>query len=309
MNGMMAGLFLVATLAACAPGLQTQGMETGLTAIDKGFESGTGAGQVRRSYIDGRFGQIHVRSIHPAGAGDRKRPVVMLHLSPNSGQVFARVMPLLGADRIVLAPDYPGYGMSDEIAGEQTIEKYASAMIDVIEATNLVGPVDLVGYHTGTGVALAMVGQRPELFGKVALIAVPVLTAEERAAGAALPRIAFDTDGDFAKAEWQSSWRWRGPGQDVPSVLATFAEKMRPGAREKGATAILNYAIDKPLETMSKPLLIVRVKDDLWEATARARQLRPDAEYVELPGYGHGLFDAAPAHMDELLRQFLDDQR
>lgn len=260
---------------------------------------------VKRGYVDSRFGQIHYRMVRPASKQQQSPPLFALHLSPNSGQVFSSFLPLIGADRIAMAPDYPGYGMSDAIEGEQRIEDYALAMIDALERLGFEGPVDLLGYHTGAAVALEMARINPDLVRKIILVAVPLLTKEERAAGAALPKIPFDTEGEFAKKEWQSSWRWRGPGQSEQSVFATFSEKMRPGARERGAQAILAYDIEPVLREAVHPLMIVRVKDDLWAPTLRARDLRPDAKYKELEGYGHGLFHAAPALMDGLVRSFL----
>jgi pimeloyl-ACP methyl ester carboxylesterase len=151
-----------------------------------------------------------------------------------------------------------------------------------------------------------MARQRSDAVGRLALVAVPLLTEAERATGAAIPPIEFDVEGEFAKEEWRRSWRWRGPGQSTASVFATFAEKMRPGARERGARAILAYDVRTVLQDARHPLMIVRVKDDLWEPSARAHRLRPDARYVELPQYGHGLFHVAPERMDTILRGFLD---
>ncbi|MDX1515191.1 MAG: alpha/beta hydrolase [Woeseiaceae bacterium] len=165
----------------------------------------------------------------------------------------------------------------------------------------------LLGYHTGAGVALEMARLRPQRVRRIVLVAVPMLTAAEREAGAALPPIPFDIDGEFARTEWQRSWRWRGPGQPVESVLATFAEKLRPGVRDRGASAILRYDLEAVLADTEHPLCIVRVRDDLWDATERAHRLRPDARYVELPDYGHGLFHAAPERMNEIARDCLDE--
>lgn len=263
-------------------------------------------GKLHRDYTDTRFGQVHYRAFSPPPARIAARPVMALHLSPNSGQVFSDFLPLIGADRTAIAPDYPGFGMSDAINGPQRIEDYAGAMLEVIETLNIETPVDLVGYHTGAGVALEMAQQKPDWIGRVLLVAVPVLTMQERAAGAALPPIPFDTDGDFAKKEWQSSWKWRGPGQDEKSVFATFSEKMRPGARDRRAEAILAYDLEPVLKTATHNMMIVRVKDDLWTATQRARDLRPDAAYAEFPQYGHGLFHVAPQEMNVVARDFFN---
>lgn len=261
---------------------------------------------MERGYADSRFGQIHYRIARPRAGQNSHVPLMALHLSPNSGQVFSSFLPLIGADRMAVAPDYPGYGMSDPIEGQQRIEDYAAAMLDVIEALRLPAAVDLLGYHTGTAVALEMARQRPDKVHRIMLVAVPVLTMEERSLGAALPTIPYDIAGEFAKEEWQRSWKWRGPGQSEQSVFATFSEKMRPGVRERGAKAILAYDIAPVLEAASHPLMIIRVRDDLWEASARARALRQDAKYLELPEYGHGLFHVAPQEMDRIARDFFD---
>jgi pimeloyl-ACP methyl ester carboxylesterase len=138
------------------------------------------------------------------------------------------------------------------------------------------------------------------------LFAVPVFSAPERASFGAQPPIPFDEEGDWAREEWRRSWRWRGPGQSRESVLRTFAEKMRPGARERGARAIAAFDMAGALRASTTPLLLVRPKDDLWEATGRAFDLRPDVGHVELPDLGHGVWEVATRRVDEIVRQFLD---
>jgi pimeloyl-ACP methyl ester carboxylesterase len=264
------------------------------------------AGAVRRGYVEVQSGQVHYRYTAPAATARAGAPVALFHLSPNSGQVFSDLLPLLGRDRIAVAFDTPGYGMSDPVPDPQTIAAYAGQLAAAMAALGLDSGVDLVGYHTGAAIALELAQRYPAQAGRLALVAVPVLTADERAAGAALPPIPFDEAGEWAKQEWQRSWRWRGPGQDRQSVLATFAEKLRPGVRERGATAVLAYDTAAALERARAPLLLVRPRDDLWTATGRARALRPDAGWVELPDFGHGLFHAAPQRMAAILRDFFD---
>ena len=261
-------------------------------------------GQLRRGYANSRFGQIHFRRVLPEKAD--YAPIMALHLSPNSSQVFSDFLPLIGKDRIAIAPDYPGYGMSDPIEGKQNLTDYAAAMLDVIKTQGIESPIDLIGYHTGAGVALEMARQEPEAIGRITLVAVPLLTKEERESGAALPKIPFDLEGDFAKKEWQSSWRWRGPQQSKESVLATFGEKFRPGSREKGAQAILSYDLLPVFENTQHEVSIITVRDDLWEVSKRANELRPEFKYMELPQYGHGLFHVAPDHMNEIIRGLLE---
>lgn len=256
---------------------------------------------VQRDYLPCRFGQLHIRR---AGRHRRTPPLMLFHQVPNSGQIFEAVLPLLAADRLAVAPDTPGYGMSDPAPDPQRIGAYADAMADAMRALPS-GPVDLVGYHTGAAIAAELANRPGSRVRRLVLIAVPVFSADERARFGALPPIPFDEAGDWAREEWRRSWAWRGPGQSRADVLRTYAEKMRPGARERGATAIAAYDMAAGLRAVRQPLLIARPKDDLWDATARARALRPDAAHAELPELGHGLWSVAPERMARLICDFL----
>jgi len=47
----------------------------------------------------------------------------------------------------------------------------------------------------------------------------------------------------------------------------------------------------------------------LWDATARATELRADARSVSLPDLGHGMWEAAPEQLTALIEDFLRDER
>lgn len=260
---------------------------------------------VQRGYAPTRFGQMHYRqAAATTGSAQALPPLLCFHQVPNASHVFARFLVEASAERDVYAIDTPGFGMSDAIAGEQRIEDYAAAMVDVMDALGL-AQVDLLGYHTGAAIATALASRHPERVRRIVLVAVPLLTAEERKTSAALPPIAFDPDGAHVLEEWQRSVRWAGPGQDFHSIGRSFHAKMRPGARERGPEAILAYDMAPDLRSLAHPVMIMRPRDDLWEATARVRALLPDVPWVDLPDYGHGLFEVAPAMMHELTRDFL----
>ncbi|MEM7282068.1 MAG: alpha/beta hydrolase [Pseudomonadota bacterium] len=258
---------------------------------------------VRRGYVNAGNGQLHYRQ-----AGRRTKdqvPLIALHLVPNSSQVFEVFMEHMSEHRTVIAFDLPGFGMSDGVQ-EDTIEIYAKVIARGIAELGYTR-VDLLGYHTGAAVALELEKLLPESVRFMVLAAIPLLTDEERRRFAALPPIPFDESGDFVKAEWNRSFKWRGPGQSVDSVKRTFAEKMRPGARERGAQAVVRYELKERLASLKKPLLVIRPNDDLWEATLRAKPLLSEAIWVEFPNYGHGLFEVAGPSMADLIQGFLSD--
>jgi hypothetical protein len=51
--------------------------------------------------------------------------------------------------------------------------------------------------------------------------------------------------------------------------------------------------------------LVLRPKDEFWEATLRTRELLPRARFVDLATQGSAIFEAAPEAVVESTREFL----
>lgn len=55
----------------------------------------------------------------------------------------------------------------------------------------------------------------------------------------------------------------------------------------------------------SQQIMVLRPKDDLWEATQRIRERLPKARFVDLPDQGATLFEAAPEVVTNAVKDFL----
>ena len=97
---------------------------------------------IRRIYPT-RFGQLHLRSNEGKGV-----PLILLHMSPRSGAMWETLQEKL--DRPTHAPDRLGYGYSDAPPWALTLEQYAQATVDGLNAAGMQGQVDLLGIHTGS---------------------------------------------------------------------------------------------------------------------------------------------------------------
>jgi pimeloyl-ACP methyl ester carboxylesterase len=270
--------------------------------------STTGAGvAVRRAFVDARFGQVHLRHAGPVAVSGRP-PLLCFHQSPNASSNFALFLGRMGTDRLAVAPDTPGFGESDRPAEPPEIADYAGAMADVLDALEIDGPVDLLGYHTGVLIAAELALLRPQQIRRLVLIGIPVFNAEERAAFEKTPwPVPFKEDGSSLVEEWQRLLHWRGPGVELPTLRRFFAEKMRAGDHAWwGARAVFRHDTRSILPRLKQPILAVRPKDDLWDSMPRARDLIAPADWVDLPGYGHGMFDVIPDELAVLCRRFLD---
>ena len=110
----------------------------------------------RRGYADTRYGQVHYRE---AGQGP---PLVLLHATPRSARVYAKLQPLLADSCRVIAPDTLGFGNSDPLPEAVTMEMLAYSIADLIEGLGL-GKTAVFGLHTGNKVGAALAANRPDL--------------------------------------------------------------------------------------------------------------------------------------------------
>ncbi len=265
---------------------------------------------VTRHFAATPGGQLHYRMAAPVdGARAVRRPVLALHQSPNSGQVFVEFMGELARDRLVVAADTPGFGDSYRPHQPPDIADYAGAMSALLDELGW-REVDLVGYHTGANIATALAERRAEQVHALLLVGVALFNDAE--AGAFFERPwppPGDFDADFVTAEWQRSKRWQGPGQSDDSVRRTYLAKLAAGRNAWwGARAVFRdrERLAARLGRLRQPLLIVSPRDDLWEITPRAAAIRPDARFETLPDHGFGAFEVTPGVFATLAREHFD---
>ncbi|MCB1004719.1 MAG: alpha/beta hydrolase [Acidimicrobiales bacterium] len=264
---------------------------------------------VRRGYVDVDHGQVHVRI---AGADRTQRPpLVCLHMSPASGLVYERFAAVAGSDRTVLALDTPGYGGSDPLPPLPTIGDYADVVAQVVEAAGLAGPVDLLGYHTGSLTAVELAGRRPDLVRRVVAVSMPVFTAAEleRLHGVYPEEPIFTEDG----ARLLATWRWFveffdvGGANTVEQAARIFHARLSGGERHWwGHHAAFDYDVVPALAQVRSPLLVLNPADDLTEQTRRAAAHLRHGRVEEHPEWTHGFLDNHTRAAAAAVLDFLD---
>jgi pimeloyl-ACP methyl ester carboxylesterase len=271
---------------------------------------GTTAVVSKRGYVDGRFGQIHYRLAQPrASQGAAAKPALLaFHLSPYSSAIYETILPVLGRDRVVIAPDTPGFGLSDPPATRPTIADYAAAMGDLMDALGI-RQVDLLGYHTGAEIAVELALQRPQAVHRLVMIAAPLFTAEElperRRLYAPTP---IDAEGAQIAAWFRSSMGWSMPGRTPAMLASVFGDRLHhPDISWWGHAAVYDYPLAERLPRVTAPILLLCPDDDLKAFTPRAKPLlNARSSYRELPGWSHGFLDLKTEETAQLLRAFLD---
>lgn len=258
-----------------------------------------------RRMVETPHGHLHVAT---AGAGGT--PLLLLHMSPLSGRMWDTVLPRLARDRLVVVPDRLGFGCSDHLAAPIPFSDYASATVRALDVLGL-ECVDVVGIHTGSCEAVELATAHAERVRRVAVVALPDLTDEERATFKArfgpLPEPV--PDGSHLAELW--SW-WH----DADRVLARSAELIQARLLDHLISAphtwwtyhaVFDYPFGERLRQVRQPLIAFGPHDDLWEQTRRTvALLPPHADFVDLPHLGYEIFTLAADEMAGRLIDFLD---
>lgn len=248
---------------------------------------------IRRGYFDAPTGQVHYRA---AGAGGR--PLLLLHQSPISGAQFEAVLPRLAARGFhAVAPDLPGFGLSDPAPEPLALEAYASCVPAALAHLGW-SRCALVGHHTGAVVGALHAVAAPATVGSLVLNGFPLLTEAERAHFATFyfGRKAPERDGSHLLRAWENRLRSTPGWTDLELMHRYTVEGLVSGATNwKAFPLILGADLTGLLRAITvRTLLLTNTGEDLYDATRRAHAVRPDFAYAELAGGSHDIVDEQP---------------
>ncbi|HZO23027.1 MAG TPA: alpha/beta fold hydrolase [Steroidobacteraceae bacterium] len=262
--------------------------------------------RVRRGYFECRYGQFHVHNAIPPGGGfEEGTALLCVHSAMASGRFFQGLLPLAGRDRSVYAPDLPGFGESDSPPARVGIPDYAAALGDFLDTMRF-RQIDLLGHQTGSLIAAELALARPQQVRRLVLASVPVLNDAERDGIRRHPGLAATEDGAHLATEWRRTLESYGPAVPLEVRARAFAEKLRSGMQ--GAwmlAAAQQYESRQRLSRIVQPALVLRLKDEYWDATPRVRELLPKARFAEVPASNAAVLETEPETILELVRDFL----
>lgn len=267
--------------------------------------------RVQRLFVDGEWGQIHARIARPPGRV-RHPPIVCLHQTPLSSRMFAKILSELAVDRIAVAIDTPGYGESDAPPRPPEIADYARVLFaaarNIGEAGDA-GPIDILGYHTGTIMGVEMAFQKPKGVRRLVLSSMPIFDPARRAELLkSFEPDPISEDGAHILKAWKSGVAGRGPGQTLEMTHRNYTEKLRadPDKSYWALQALARYAIEDALPKVSQPILLLQSRDTLYDHARAAQLLQPKAQIFERVDLGNGLFDVDPAGLALTVLAFLN---
>ena len=265
----------------------------------------TSQAAIHRAYATAAGGQIHYRQAGPEGA---RSPLLLIHPSPSSSFVWEPLMAEMGRDRLVIAPDLPGHGMSDVPPDAPTIAEYAATLL-ALEAMLGLGLFDIMGYHTGGLIAAEMARQQAAVR-KVVMVSALIFTDEERArlkAGAASRSV------DDRAAVFGPQWLnfknnfWRMGNDDTRTWNLYLEAQRNPHTSAWGQQAAAAYDLAAVLQGLPQPVLVLNPEDDLRDRTSRVGPALKNGRVLDLPGWTHGFVDSKVPETAKIVRDFLDN--
>ena len=255
---------------------------------------------MRRCYADLAHGQVHYRE---AGSG---QPLLLLHQTASSSAMYERLAPLL-ADRFrIIAPDTPGFGLSDPLPSQPSIGDYARVMAELVGQLDL-GPLPVVGFHTGSHIALELAAASPALVQRVAMIGV--LAVKDKAErdewyAQIVKPWTPDWDGKFLESHLKLLQSYTDPS-DHEGMWLELTQRLLAGPNYWHAyAAVLDHDSLAAARSLTMPSLYVNPTGDmLIPQTKLVHAATPGAAYAEIEG-GADVVMMNPAAVAAVVRDF-----
>jgi len=264
---------------------------------------------IKRHFVDGSYGQVHTRT---AGDDSKHPPLVLLHPTPYSSQFYIPFIEEMHTDRMVIAMDTPGYGDSDRPDEPPQMKDYAQNALTVLDKLGVTEPVDVLGYHTGTLIAVEMALTNPKRVNKTILAGIPAYAPErlpDLYAKYAKPDV-LEKDGSHLTSKWKFATQTLDAGLSLEGAQSHFSDYMQSMPSSTQAYySVFSYPGYDRLPQMTRPSLFVAINGSLKQETIDAQKLTPNSDIVYLDTITTGLFDVASAQMAQITREYLNKDK
>ena len=218
-------------------------------------------------------------------------------------------------DFTTIAYDIRGHGGSSLGEANGTLAQLADDLIAVLEET---GPATVIGFSLGGSIALWAASARPDLMRTVIAVATSSVVGSAAASALADRAAIFGSgDEDAIRASLLGDTLSQLAGADIdpePIVESRVAAVGDGRGYVNGAHAVISMRTDslnERLGLITTPTLIVSGENDAWcprrAADIMLEQL-PTASFIELPGVGHLVTDAAPQALVSAVRRWLGEE-
>jgi pimeloyl-ACP methyl ester carboxylesterase len=245
-------------------------------------------------YVD--TGRVHTY-YEVNGSGD---PLILLHGGMCTAETFDGQTPALAEHFRVYLPERRAHGRTADVPGPITYEIMAQDTIAFIEAVGI-ERAHLVGWSDGALVGLLVALWRPELVGKLVLMAQSVNWEGVRPE---LARFVGRMTKEMVPPQLKQAYEALSP--DGPDHLDAVLDKV---------LALWNTDPAFPLselERVAAPTLVLAADDDILlsiEHAAAMQRALPDSQLAVVPGASHAVPMEKPELVNRLILDFLAEDQ
>jgi pimeloyl-ACP methyl ester carboxylesterase len=263
--------------------------------------------RVDRVFVTTAFGRIHVAT---SGAGF---PILLLHQTPRSWDEYRDVLPRLGRGFRAIAMDTLGFGDSDPLDGEASIETFAAAAFALLDALGE-REAAVVGHHTGAVIAAEMAASAPDRVSALVLSACPFVDAARRAkhhGARVIDEVAPRSDGSHLAELWARRQPFY-PDGDIDLLQRFMIDALRAGRMAiEGHRAVNRYRMEDRLGQIRCPTLVLAPTGDphVYPVAPRVAGAIAGSVLREVPGGMVPLPDQMPEAFADLVQSFVGECR
>ena len=236
---------------------------------------------IKKAYTEFSMGQCHYR--YKAGDGI---PMVYLHQTPSSSLMYEKLISHL-PQFTSIAIDTPGFGMSDDIPGNPSIEDYGNYILEALDNLEI-KEFHLMGHHSGASIALYIENHRSNMIASLTLIGVFLASTEEKELMKKQTGLdwAPKEDGSHLMNAWKLAGDILGAGKDLNLRQRETLDAIRAEvSAKKMHDAIWNFNEIEALKKTKAPSLILCSEDDvMYPFLNQAIECRSDAIVETIQG-------------------------
>ncbi|HWG23134.1 alpha/beta fold hydrolase [Actinospica sp.] len=255
---------------------------------------------LRRGYVPSTYGQLHYVE---CGSGE---PVLMLHQTPRSWTEYLDVLPLVGARHRAIAMDTLGFGASAKPAGVHSVERWADAVGQLVEALGL-DRLNLVGHHTGGVIAVEVAARLRDRVASLLLSGTPFIDDEKRRTAdrrTPVDLVVPEPDGSHLLELWNRRREFYRPGEEAALNrfmidALTVLERV-----EEGHEAVRRSLMDRRLAEVTARTLAICAEDDRFSLPALERFAALSIETRIVPGGHVPLPEQRPERFAEIVMEW-----
>ena len=232
----------------------------------------------QRGYCSFEHGQLHYHQ-WPGTA-----PLLLcLHPVPYSGSFFSSFADHLASRRAVIAPDLPGYGLSDPPPGPPAMEDYGKWLAELLDSCNS-EPVEVLGFHTGCWAGLELAQHHPEQVRQLWMVDAPAFDGKalEQLQAQASREPVYDYQPDCLAEAYRFSVTRHQDKLGVARGMELFIASLQAGTRQNwGLRAAAAYDWRQALKRLSRPLQVLATNSPIMlEPTRAVAAAHPPATFV-----------------------------